>query len=379
MIYFDHASTSYKKPEEVSFAIYHTLRSGMGNSGRGANEVSMASARILQKGRESICQLFHGNHPEHVIFKGSLTDALNTLILGLLKKNDHVISSVMEHNSVLRPLEKLRIDGLIDYDLLPCDVTGKILLDRIPSLERTNTKAIILSQVSNVTGTIQPIKNIRNLLKNKDIFIIIDTAQSAGQIDVNFKDLDVDALAFTGHKSLLGPQGIGGFMINSRMNTSMDAVFVGGTGSESLSLNQPQFLPDKFEAGTPNLPGIVGLTKGIEFITNTCSFCNPNPLTEIFLRGLQSIKDITLLGVTTTTYRVPTFSFVFHNIDPSEAAFRLENDYGIITRSGYHCAPLAHKALGTIESGSLRISFGHFTTEDEILFLLKALKNLSEV
>ncbi|NLB21142.1 MAG: aminotransferase class V-fold PLP-dependent enzyme, partial [Clostridium sp.] len=271
MIYFDHASTSFKKPEEVSTSIYQALVNGIGNPGRGANEISMSSARILQNGRNAVCRILEGLSPEQVIFKGSLTDALNTLLIGLLKEGDHVISSVMEHNSVLRPLEHLKQNKIIEYDLLPCDENGKILIQDISRLERPNTKAVILSQVSNLTGIIQPIGEIRNLLINKDVFIIIDTAQSAGYIKVNYQDLNIDGLAFTGHKGLLGPQGVGGFLLNERLNKAMEPVFTGGTGSDSLSLSQPDFLPDKFEAGTQNLLGILGLTKGIEYIENMCS------------------------------------------------------------------------------------------------------------
>lgn len=382
MIYFDHASTSFKKPEQVSQAINQLLTQGTGNPGRGANEVSMASARILREGRQAICRLFHSPSPENVIFKGSLTDALNTMLLGLLKKGDHVISSVMDHNSVLRPLENLRNQGIIDYDLLPCDKNGRVLIENIAKLERKNTKAIILSHVSNLTGTIQSIRAVRNLVKNKEIFIIVDTAQSAGFIDVNYENLNVDGLAFTGHKGLLGPQGIGGFILNQRLSQAMNPVFVGGTGSESLSLNQPEFLPDKFEAGTPNLIGILGLTKGIEYIKNVSSvdeskiICH---LTQFFIDSLVPLQNITLIGPSNLWQRVPTFSLTFSNLDPSEAAYLLERNYGMITRSGYHCAPLAHKALGTIECGSLRISFGHFTTSEEVCQLLQALKELNEV
>lgn len=381
MIYLDHASTSYKKPLQVSNSIHQLLTHGFGNPGRGANEVSMASARILQEGRHAVCRLFHGPSPEHVIFKGSLTDALNTLLIGLLKKGDHVISSVMDHNSVLRPLENLKNHHMIEYDLLPCDQTGKVLMDNIKNLEKTNTRAVILSHVSNLTGTIQSISKIRSLLKNKDIFIIIDTAQSAGFLDINYEELNVDGLAFTGHKGLLGPPGIGGFVLNDRLSEALDPVFTGGTGSESLSLTQPNFLPDKFEAGTPNIIGILGLTKGIEYLENTCSFKKSNltHLTKTFIQNVLLLDHITLVGSTHHEDRVPTFSLIFSDLDPSEAAYILENTYGIITRSGYHCAPLSHRALGTLKSGSLRISFGHFTTIEEVNQLLQALKRINEV
>lgn len=380
MIYFDHASTSFKKPEEVSTSIYQALVNGIGNPGRGANEISMSSARILQNGRNAVCRILEGLSPEQVIFKGSLTDALNTLLIGLLKEGDHVISSVMEHNSVLRPLEHLKQNKIIEYDLLPCDENGKILIQDISRLERPNTKAVILSQVSNLTGTIQPIGEIRNLLINKDVFIIIDTAQSAGYIKVNYQDLNIDGLAFTGHKGLLGPQGIGGFLLNERLNKAMEPVFTGGTGSDSLSLSQPDFLPDKFEAGTQNLLGILGLTKGIEYIENMCSIMRTPEylsLVQFFMDSLSNFKNIELQGTYNLNDRIPTFSLIFTNMNPSEAAFLLERNYSIITRSGFHCAPLAHKALGSIDTGSLRISFCHFTTRSDVLELLRALDDLN--
>ena len=380
MIYFDHASTSFKKPEEVSMSIYQALVDGIGNPGRGANEISMSSARILQDGRNAICHIFSGLSPGQVIFKGSLTDALNTLMLGLLKKGDHVISSVMEHNSVLRPLESLKQENIIEYDLLPCDEHGKILIQEISKLERPNTKAVILSQVSNLTGSIQPIREIRDLLINKDIFIIIDTAQSAGYINVNYQDLNIDGLAFTGHKGLLGPPGIGGFILNERLNKAMIPVFTGGTGSDSLSLSQPDFLPDKFEAGTQNLVGILGLTKGIEYVENTCSLMEDPEylsLVQFFMDNLSKLKNIKLQGTYHLNDRVPTYSLLFTNMNPSEAAFLLERNYSIITRSGYQCAPLAHRALGSMDTGSLRISFGHFTTKDDVRELLQALDDLN--
>lgn len=382
MIYFDNASTSYRKPQRIYDAVYNTMINGAGNSGRGANSVSMAAGRILHDCRTELSLLFHCDKPENIILKSSVTEALNTILLGLLKSGDHVISSVMEHNSVLRPLEKLRKDGIITYDLLPCDENGEILLDSLSDLEKLNTKAIILSHVSNLTGTIQPVDRIRERLRNKDIYIIIDAAQSAGYIKVDMESLKVDAIAFTGHKGLLGPQGTGGFIISDRMNQDMSPVFTGGTGSDSLSLDQPLFLPDKFESGTQNIPGIAGLLEGVKFIKEreiNRIIKEHMFLSEYFLNHLEALDGIALMGKRTPSGRIPNFSLTFKNMDCSEAAFILESRYSIISRSGYHCAPLAHKALETGDTGSLRISFGHFTTVQEIDQLLIGLKYISEV
>ena len=382
MIYFDNASTSLLKPQSVYEAVYNILRYGSGNSGRGANMISMAAGKILEDCRTELSHLFNYEKTDNIILKSSVTESINTILMGLLKPGDHVISSVMDHNSVLRPLEKLRKDGIITYDLLPCDISGKVRLNSISEMEKKNTKAIILSHVSNLTGTIQPVELIRDQLHNKDIFIIIDAAQSAGYINVDMESMKLDAVAFTGHKGLLGPQGTGGFVINNRINQAMSPVFTGGTGSDSLNLDQPLFLPDKFEAGTHNLPGITGLVEGVKYInskTLKVIMREHQFLSDYFLENLKLFDAIKLTGERRSSERVPNFSMTFENMDCSEAAYILENNFNIITRSGYHCAPLAHKALGTGDTGSLRISFGHYTTTNEIDQLLTGLKYISEV
>ena len=382
MIYFDNASTSLQKPEEVALAVYQAIKNGSGNPGRGANRISMDAGRIIMNCRLQLMKLFQGDQPENIIFKSSVTDALNTIILGLLKQGDHVITSVMEHNSVLRPLESLRMKGLITYDLIGTDSNGKINIDEISSFERPETKAIILSHVSNLTGSIQPLEKVRELLINKEIYIIADCAQSAGYINVGIQTLNVDAIAFTGHKGLLGPQGTGGFLLNDRLNRELQPVFTGGTGSDSLSLTQPSFLPDKFEAGTHNTPGIAGLSEGIKYIYNISMdivIKKYRTLMTHFIENVNLIPNIEIQGTLDIEERIPNFSLKFKNLDSSEAAFLLETQHAMITRSGYHCAPLAHKALGTVHSGTVRISFGHFTTLAEIEDLLIALRILSEV
>lgn len=382
MIYLDNASTSFLKPQGVYEAVDRTLRGGAGNPGRGANRVSMEAAKIIYSTRKSLADLFGVNQPEHVILKSSVTESINTVLLSLLKPGDHVISSVMEHNSVLRPLEKLRLDGVITYDLLPCSHDGSIDISRIRDLEKENTKAVILSHASNLTGTIQPIGEVRSKLRNKGIFIILDAAQSAGYIPVRLYEMDVDVIAFTGHKGLLGPQGTGGFVLNDRINEVLNPIFTGGTGSDSLSLVQPLYLPDKFEAGTHNLPGIAGLGAGVRFILER----QPDMIlkyiiniSELLLSALSDMTSIHLIGLPGTQNRLPNFCLSFDHYTPSEAGFVLENQFSVITRTGYHCAPLAHKALGTEKTGALRISFGHFTTMDEVEELIVALKYLDEV
>lgn len=382
MIYLDNASTTFIKPQSVYDAMYNTMKNGIGNPGRGANAVSMSAGRIIEDCRKELLKLFGGLKAENVILKSSVTEALNTLIIGLLKPGDHIISSVMEHNSVLRPLEKLRKEGIITYDLLPCDAQGRVAIEKIPELEKKNTKAVIMSHVSNLTGTIQPIGEIRHLLNNKNIFILADAAQSAGYINVTLEEMNLDAIAFTGHKGLMGPQGTGGFIINDRINEQLSPVFTGGTGSDSLSLEQPLFLPDKFEAGTHNLPGIAGLLEGVRYINSiSIDVIYSESLKKMshFIQNLDGIRSVSIMGYHSAENRIPNFSLLITGSDYSEAAFILEQKFDIITRSGYHCAPLAHKSLGTGNTGSLRASFGYFTTEKEIDQLITGLKYLDEV
>lgn len=382
MIYLDNASTSFLKPQGVYEAVDRTLRSGSGNPGRGANRISMEAAKIIYSTRKSLADLFGVNQPENVILKSSVTESINTVLLSLLKPGDHVISSVMEHNSVLRPLEKLRLDGVITYDLLPCDSEGLVDINKLNEFEKKNTKAVILSHASNLTGTIQPVWEVRSKLKNKDIFIIIDTAQTAGYIPVNLHEIDADVIAFTGHKGLLGPQGTGGFVLNNRINEVPNPIFTGGTGSDSLSLQQPSYLPDKFEAGTHNLPGIAGLGAGIQYLLGKHIGSISSDIyiiSQVLLSALSHLTKVHLIGSPDIRDRIPNFCLWFDHYTPSEAGFILESQFSIITRTGYHCAPFAHKALGTEKTGALRISFGHFTTRDEVEQLIVALKYLDEV
>lgn len=379
MIYMDAASTSYIKPEAVYQAVDHTLRHAAGNAGRGANAAALGASGILFDARKELMEFFGASAPEYVVFKASVTDALNTLLLGLLKKGDHVISSVMEHNSVLRPLEHLKRQGLITYDLLPADAQGRVQMRALEDLERPNTRAVVLSHVSNLTGTIQDVESVRTHLRSPDIFLIVDVAQSAGYLPVTLGGFTADAMAFTGHKGLLGPQGTGGFVLTPRLNEAISPVFTGGTGSHSLSLEQPEFLPDKFESGTQNTPGIAGLLAGVTHLRAldfSAIRSHQEALMRHFLQGISSWPFLTVQGPESHVHRLPVFSLKFKDMDPSMVAFRLEMEHHIITRSGLHCAGKAHVALGTSQMGTLRASFGHFTQTQDVDVLLNAIKSI---
>ncbi|GKU25831.1 aminotransferase class V-fold PLP-dependent enzyme [Clostridium folliculivorans] len=377
-IYFDNASTSFPKPDTVSKSIYDFIVYNGGNAGRGASTSSLKSSELVYECREALCNFFNFDKTENVIFTQNITFSLNMLLLGAIKDGWHVITSSMEHNSVLRPLTLLKDQGKIQLDIVQCDENGIIDENDIKSLIKENTKLIVLSHASNVIGSIQSLESIGKICKYSDILFIVDSAQSAGSTPVDFKSLNCDALAFTGHKGLLGPQGIGGFLINDKLNESTIPTFTGGTGSMSSSLTYPDYLPDKFECGTLNLPGIVGLKSGLEFIQSvgidTIQY-KELMLTKRILEILNGFKKINVYGFKDIEKRrTSTVSFNILDRDPSEISFILDKQYGIITRTGLHCAPLAHKTIGTFPTGTVRISLGYFNSLDDAEALYKSIK-----
>ena len=310
-IYLDNASTSFPKPKEVLDSINNFMINLGGNSGRGSSSSSLKSSHVTYNCREAVAQFFNFNKSENVIFTNNITSSLNILLNSIVQEGWHVITSTMEHNSVLRPLFKLKEERNIELTVVQADNNGFVAAADIDNAIKDNTKLVILSQASNVTGNIQPLKEIGELCRKKSIYFIIDTAQSAGSINVDFKELNCNALAFTGHKGLLGPQGIGGFIIDDDLNDIAKPVFVGGTGSMSYSLVQPDFLPDKFESGTLNTPGIAGLYSAINFInkeTINAIHTKEMYLSRLLLDDLNNMDYVTLYGPNTTINRLSTFS-----------------------------------------------------------------------
>lgn len=368
--YFDNASTSFPKPKIVVDSIYNYLINVGGNANRSNHSYSLSSGMELFKAREKIAEFFNYNKASNVIFTSNITMSLNILIKGLLKKGDHVITSTLEHNSILRPLNDCKISLNIDLDIVKASSNGFITLDSIYNSIKKNTKLIILSHASNVTGSIQNLKEVGALCKKLNIFFIIDTAQSAGAIDVDMIALNANAIAFTGHKSLLGPQGIGGFIIDDLLNKTCSTILSGGTGSLSSSLEQPDFLPDKFECGTLNMPGIIGLSNAIDFINKEGKDTIAEKIK--FLRnslynGLRNIDELSILGSEDDS--TSCISINYKGVDPSEFSYYLA-EKGIKTRSGLHCAPLAHKTINTYPSGTVRLSLSYFNSIAEIDYAL---------
>ena len=381
-VYLDNASTTFPKPKEVSESIYNFLTNIGGNPGRSNHKNSMDSNRVLLESRITLANLFNFDKFENVIFTNNITTSLNILINGMFKEGDHVITSSMEHNSVLRPLFRLKELNIIDLYVCKANSFGFIDINDIKSNLKSNTKAIILSHASNVVGSIQPIFEISKICSDNNIHFILDSAQSAGSVDIDFKALNLSALAFTGHKSLYGPQGTGGFLISDDLNFICSSTILGGTGSLSHSLSQPDFLPDKFESGTLNMPGIYGLLEGVNFINKegikTIHDKN-NFLLNYLVNDLKNIDNLKIyLDSNNINNYTSCVSLNINNIETAELSYILDNDFGIQNRSGLHCAPLAHETIGTYPSGTVRLSIGYFNTLDEIKYTISALNKISK-
>jgi cysteine desulfurase family protein len=378
-VYLDNSSTTFPKPKKVLDGMYNYMLTIGGNAGRGNYDNSLQSNRYLYNAREIVCDFFGYDSPSNVIFTSNVTLSLNILIKGILKPGDHVITSSMEHNSVIRPLFFCKENVQIQLDVIQANPMGFVNLEDLKNKITQKTKLVIMTQASNVTGSIQDISSIGEICNDNDIFFIVDSSQGAGVLDLNMKNVKANAIAFTGHKSLLGPQGIGGFVIDSNFNSSCSSILQGGTGSLSSSLEQPDFLPDKFECGTHNLPGIVGLTEGIKYINSiglNTIYQHNHYLITYLLNGLLNINGLTVYGDLSGKNLTTCISINIKSLDSSELNYYLECD-GIKTRSGLHCSPLAHQTIGTYPSGTVRLSISYFTTKKEIDYTLMILSKIA--
>ena len=377
-IYLDNASTTFPKAPNVTNTMSDYLTNYGININRGSYALAYDVEDIIYTTRQRLSNVFNGHDPSHVIFTQNVTMSLNIVIKGLLKSGDHVLVSTMEHNAVMRPLTQL-LDNGITFDVIPCDVTGSIKIDAIESLIRPNTVAIIINHASNVCGTIQPIQSIGALCKAHNLHFIVDAAQTAGVIPINVKACHIDALCFTGHKGLLGPQGIGGIILTKEIAQTLTPLIAGGTGSFSHLETIPTHMPDAFEAGTLNLPGIIGLNEGLTYIESVGMKNIHNhelTLTKTFLEGLRSITGINIIGKQDIQDRTAVVSITIDSMDPASIAYELESTYHIMTRVGLHCAPRAHQTLGTYPEGTVRFSFGYANTLEEVDMALSALHTI---
>lgn len=367
-IYFDNGSTSWPKAPGVQEVVSELLKNGAFNINRGNYAGAYEVESVVLETRDQLVQLFHGTDSRNVIFTPGITYSLNYFIKGFLKTGDHVLVSGLEHNAVMRPLEQMKLAG-VDYDIVPVDEEGNLDPEDLRERIRINTKAVIMTHASNVCGTVVPIREIGSICKEYGLFFAVDTAQSAGTLPVDMQECQIDFLAFTAHKGLLGPQGIGGFLISERLDKKMEPYIAGGTGSQSDSLLMPDYLPDKYESGTMNLPGIIGLHASLDYIREQglkAIHDKKMELTEYLLNEVKRIPQVRIVGRKDVQDRVAVVSLDFLTIDNAVAAFELEQECGVMTRVGLHCAPAAHQSLHTFPQGTVRFAFSASNTFSEI-------------
>ncbi|MBW9152833.1 aminotransferase class V-fold PLP-dependent enzyme [Clostridium estertheticum] len=377
MIYLDNAATSFPKPVGVYSEVLKCMENYAANPGRGSHDMAIEASSKIMDTRQELSEIFNIPNLLNIVFTCNATEALNIGIKGILKPGDHVISTVIEHNSVLRPLNYLSKKG-ITFTLLGVDENGYLNINNLKKKIRRKTKAIIINHTSNVLGTIQDIRSIGQLAKESGIIFMVDASQSAGVIPIDVILDNIDLLAFPGHKGLYGPQGTGGLYI--REGVDLDSFIQGGTGSDSLSMNQPHFLPDKFESGTLNTPGIAGLYEGLRFIKKI-GIENIRKheimLVEYLVEELKKLSYIKIYGGTDYKNRGAVVSLNIDNVDVSEVGDFL-NKKGIAVRTGFHCVPLIHGIIGTSKRGTVRISPGYFNNLEDIERLIKALIDIHE-
>lgn len=380
-IYFDNGSTSWPKAPRVAEALSELLTRGAFNINRGNYEGAYEVEGLVLETREKLAKMFHCKDSKRVLFSPGITHSLNYFIKGFLKAGDHVIVSGIEHNAVMRPLHQMEHCGII-YDIAQTAEDGSVTEEAVEALVRPETKAVIISHASNVCGTVLPIEAIGQVCKKHDLFFVVDSAQSAGTIPVDMEKCGIDFLAFTGHKGLLGPQGIGGFLISEKLDAQMVPYLSGGTGSQSDSLDMPVNLPDKYESGTMNLPGIIGLHAALSYIEETGIediHDKKMELTAYFLEKLREFPNIRVVGKQDVQDRVAVVSLDFQGEDNAIIAFELEQNYGIMTRVGLHCAPIAHQSLHTYPQGTVRFAFSASNTKEEIDRCIEGFRELFSV
>ncbi len=378
-IYFDNGSTSWPKAPNVAEAVARLLTDGAFNINRGNYAGAYEVESAVLDTRDQLARLFHAKDSRRVVFTPGITYSLNYFIKGFLKAGDHVLVSGMEHNAVMRPLKQMEARGVV-FEAVKTEVDGTIHPEDVEAAVRSNTRAVIMLHASNVCGTIVPIREIGEICRRRRLFFVVDTAQSAGTIPVDMQGCGIDFLAFTGHKGLLGPQGIGGFLISEELDACMEPYIAGGTGSQSDSLEMPKGLPDKYESGTMNLPGIIGLHAALSYIEETgidVIHDRKMELTRYFLERAAEIPNIRIAGKRGIKDRVAVVSLDFEDEDNAVAAFELEQRYGIMTRVGLHCAPMAHQTLRTYPQGTVRFAFGMNNTKEEIDLCIKGIREIA--
>lgn len=384
-IYLDQASTSFPKAPGVAQAMMDYLTMNGVNVNRGCYSSAYSAEEVIYETRQLLAELFHFSKCKNVIFTPNVTTSLNFILKGFLKPGDHILVSAMEHNAVMRPVVQLA-SSRISFDRIPCRTDGSMILEKVEELIRPETKAIVTLHASNVCGTRMPLDALGEICQRHQLYFVVDSAQTAGIVPINMDKMHIDALAFTGHKGLRGPQGTGGFLVSQELAEQMEPLISGGTGSVSHTEEIPDFMPDRFESGTPNLPGIYGLHEALLYLkTHSLQAINEKELslTGYFLEQLQALDDtgrhIRIIGKKDLTDRNAVVSIQTPEIDMSQVAWQLDNEYGVMTRVGLHCAPNAHKTLGTYPAGTIRFSFGPENTKNELDFAIQGLKKILDL
>lgn len=378
-VYLDNGATSFPKPKSVEEVIIKTLQNGSGSLHRSQSSDALDLERSVYDARALIADFFNFNSIDHVVFTKNITESINIILSGFLKSGDHVVITTLEHNAVIRPLEYLKSKKNITYSVVALDSMGNLDYEALYNELKANPRLMIATHASNVSGDIVDIERIGALCSEFRVPFLVDTAQSAGVINVDYAACGASFLAFTGHKSLLGPQGIGGLLINPQYAGQIEPFVLGGTGSVSESYRQPEMMPDKFESGTQNTLGILGLKAGIEYIRsiglNQIMTIERN-LIQQFQSAFEQDTRVRIIGSLDTNNRVGIMAMEFLTIDNSFVVHELSKTYNISTRGGLHCAPLAHQAYGTYPKGTIRFSVSHFTQEGEIQYAIDAIRKI---
>lgn len=380
MIYFDNAATSWPKPAAVPQAMTAFLEQVGANPGRSGHRLSVEAARTIYDTRQALADLFNAPDPMRVVFGHNITEALNLALRGLLQPGDHVITSSVEHNSVMRPLRWLEQQG-VALSVLPCSPQGFLDPDDIEAAIRPHTKLIVLNHASNVAGGLLPVAEAGRIARQHGLLLLVDTAQTAGAYPIDMQQDNIDLLAFTGHKSLYGPTGTGGLIFGERVVAEgILPLHLGGTGSRSEAEFQPDFLPDRFESGTPNAVGLAGLLAALHWLQDKSVDAirqHETSLARQLISGLQQIPGVILFGGQDASRQTATVSFNIASLEPSTVGQRLDAEYGILCRVGLHCAPAAHRTLGTFPDGTVRFGMGAFNTVEEVHQALQAVEHLT--
>lgn len=399
LIYLDNAATSFPKPPQVMQAMIYFMDHVGANPGRSGHALAREAGQIVQSAREGLARLFNVDNPSRICFTLNITEALNTVFLGYLNHGDHVVTTAMEHNSVMRPLVCLQETGYITLDIAPCDRKGFLDIGAMAKLLRKDTRLVVLNHASNVCGTLQDVAAVKAAIGH--IPLLLDTAQTAGAYPIDAKSLEVDVLAFTGHKGLMGPQGTGGFYV--REGIELRPFKRGGTGSKSEDLHQPDFMPDSMESGTQNNVGIAGLGAAVEFILGEGVEKirhHEEELTRALLNGIYDLRNVAIYGPLDPARQTATVSITFDStlaedsegslgcgavnlewfndsVPTGEAEDRLSSQYNILVRVGLHCAPMAHQTIGTFPDGTIRLSMGYFNTLEDIELAVQAIRRIA--